>query len=230
MTRAVLFDLFETLVTESAARPAGAASLGPSLGIDDKVFRAAWASRRADVVLGRLSFAAALVDIGLGVGHPVDRAAVKWARQTRVRVKSAPFASIDAEVLTALTSLRNRGLRLAVVSNCFAEDIAGWAGCPLAPMFDGRVFSFEVGLAKPDPAIYLKACDRLAVRADDTVFVGDGASDELDGARRAGLRACQAMWFLRRWPHFDATRADRRQLRAPGDLVRLMARLATPVR
>jgi FMN phosphatase YigB (HAD superfamily) len=64
------------------------------------------------------------------------------------------------------------------------------------------VFSCEVGLAKPDPHIYVEAVRRLQVDVSETWFIGDGGDDELSGTERAGLRAFKALWFLRRWPHF----------------------------
>jgi FMN phosphatase YigB (HAD superfamily) len=55
-----------------------------------------------------------------------------------------------------------------IVRACLAEDVAGWARCPLASRFDCAVFSFQVGLAKPDPAIYIEATRRLQVDACHT--------------------------------------------------------------
>jgi putative hydrolase of the HAD superfamily len=51
------------------------------------------------------------------------------------------------------------------------------------------VFSNAVGLAKPDPRIYLHCCELLGVEPNEAVFVGDGANDELAGARRVGMEA-----------------------------------------
>jgi putative hydrolase of the HAD superfamily len=84
---------------------------------------------------------------------------------------------------------------LAVVSNCFAEDVDAWPQCLAAECFDASVFSFEVGTAKPEPDIYLAAMQRLGVEVCNAVFIGDGGDDELLGAERAGLRAAQAAWF-----------------------------------
>jgi putative hydrolase of the HAD superfamily len=44
-------------------------------------------------------------------------------------------------------------------------------------------------LRKPDPRIYLLACEQLGVPPEDAIFVGDGANDELAGAERVGMRA-----------------------------------------
>ena len=46
MITAVLFDLFETLVTESVVPPSRAGSLGEALGLDPVAFRAEWKARR----------------------------------------------------------------------------------------------------------------------------------------------------------------------------------------
>jgi putative hydrolase of the HAD superfamily len=49
------------------------------------------------------------------------------------------------------------------------------------------VLSCEVGLKKPDPAIYLLACERLGVQPAECAFVGDGGSHELDAAHSLGM-------------------------------------------
>ena len=56
----------------------------------------------------------------------------------------------------------------------------------VAARFDCTLFSFEIGLAKPDPAIYLEATRRLGVSASETWFIGDGQDDELAGCRTGG--------------------------------------------
>ncbi len=202
MVRAVLFDLFETLVTESDAPPLGAARLGPELGFDEEAFRTEWRARRAAIVIGRLSFCEALADIGTALGRRIESLELERVCQRRIRTKADLFARIEPEVMAAIEALRERGIPLAVVSNCFAEDVVAWATCPLARYFHSTVFSFEVGAAKPDPAIYSEACRQLGVPPQAAVFVGDGMHDELNGAARAGMPAFQALWFLRRWPNF----------------------------
>ena len=51
------------------------------------------------------------------------------------------------------------------------------------------MFSSSLGLSKPDPQIYLHCCELLGVEPGEAVFVGDGANDELAGARRVGMHA-----------------------------------------
>ena len=54
---------------------------------------------------------------------------------------------------------------------------------------DVEVFSSEVGLRKPEPEIYLAACERLGVEPARCLYVGDGAYAELSGASSVGMRA-----------------------------------------
>jgi HAD superfamily hydrolase (TIGR01509 family) len=202
MIKAVLFDLFETLITESATRPAGVSSHAPALGCDRAAFRPLWKARRPAVTTGRMTFCQALRDITITLGSPADDSTLRNIVEERVRIKADAFAHIEPPILTMLDDLRSRNIRLGVMSNCFAEDVTAWPGCALATRFDCTVFSCEVGLAKPDPRIYREAIGRLGVDVSETWFIGDGQDDELGGAEQVGLRALKAQWFLRRWPHY----------------------------
>jgi len=202
LVRAVLFDLFETLITESRTRPAGVTSLGPALGCERAAFRAQWKALRPAVMIGRISFRQALSDIATSLGGHADEGTLRRMIDERIRVKAESFEHVEDQILAMIGALRSRNLRLGLISNCFAEDVAAWPGCALAPSFDCAIFSCDVGLAKPHREIYLEAIRRLQVNAADTWFIGDGLHDELLGAEQAGLRAFRALWFLRRWPHF----------------------------
>src|ERR671937_164738 len=59
----------------------------------------------------------------------------------------------------------------------------------LQPLVDAVVISAEVGVAKPDPAIFRAALERLGARAEDSLHVGDSVENDVAGARAAGLDA-----------------------------------------
>jgi putative hydrolase of the HAD superfamily len=203
MPRAIVFDLFETLITESGVRAAGVSSSASLFGCEREPFRREWKLLRPAVVLGRLSFREALKEIAARIGGRTDDTALWQVYEDRIRVKAVPFGEIDDEIIAMLDQLRRRGLRLGIISNCFAEDVTAWPRSALASHTDAAVFSFEAGLAKPDPEIYREAMRRLDVDPSDAWYVGDGADDELSGAAHAGMRALQSAWFLKRWPHFQ---------------------------
>ena len=229
MVQAILFDLFETLITESRDPPSGVSSLAPEFECAREAFRAQWKARRPAVTAGRLSFRDALRDITNTLGGHADEVTLRRICDDRVRTKARAFAQIDPLVLTTIDHLRSRGLHLGVISNCFAEDVVEWPQSSLASRFDCTLFSFEAGLAKPHPAIYLEATRRLGVSASDTWFIGDGQDNELLGAERAGLRSFQALWFLKRWSHFRESPGSASTLSRVEELLPLVEQSLAPV-
>jgi putative hydrolase of the HAD superfamily len=197
MIAAVLFDLYETLVTESALQPTRASSLASTLGVEEKAYRAEWKKRRPRIVRGDLSFVDALAEISQSLTGRVDVATIQRIRGDRIREKAAAYAQIDETVRTLVAGLSGRGIRLAVISNGFDEDIVGWSDCSLAPSVQCTVFSCVEHVAKPDPEIYLRALHRLGATPSAAVYIGDGADDELSGAEIAGIRPGRAAWYVR---------------------------------
>ena len=179
---------------------------------------------------GRVSFRQALSDIATGLGSHVDEATLQRLCDERTRTKTAPFTPVEPQVLEVLDYLRSRAVRLGVISNCFAEDVAAWPHSTLASRCDSALFSFDVGLAKPDPTIYVQATRQLGVDVSETWFVGDGADDELSGAAQAGLRAFKALWFLRRWPHFRDEPCAAASIANVEDVVSLVDQVMGPPR
>jgi hypothetical protein len=117
MINAVLFDLFETLVTESRVRPTRASSLGERLGVDRDAFRAEWKRRRPRVILGQVSFAEALAEICQVSTGRVDMTPVHRLCEQRAIEKAAVFADISDEIAALVTDLADRGVALGVISN-----------------------------------------------------------------------------------------------------------------
>jgi putative hydrolase of the HAD superfamily len=215
MIGAVLFDLYDTLITESGLHPTRASSLATVLGLDDEAYRIEWKNRRPSVIRGELSLADALAGISQSLAGRADIAAIDGIRQRRMREKAAAFARVDADVAALVAALADRGIGLAVVSNGFEEDVFGWSLCSLAPHFDCTVFSYAEGIAKPDPEMYLRTVRRLGVEPGAAVYIGDGADNELLGAEQAGLRAGRAAWFVAEAPQ-AATWAE---LKTPEDVL-----------
>ena len=55
-------------------------------------------------------------------------------------------------------------------------------------------------MKKPDACIYEEALRRLGIMPDECIFVGDGGSRELEGAKSAGIKAVQAKWYTDQFP------------------------------
>ncbi len=110
-----------------------------------------------------------------------------------------------AGAVETLRELRARGHLVGLITVCSEDVEMLWPESAFAGLFDAEVFSSRIGLSKPDPRIYLACCEALGVEPQEAVFVGDGANDELDGARRVGMDAIlihrpgeQPLWGLDR--------------------------------
>lgn len=184
MFRAVVFDLWMTLVTPPAHafeefRREWALKLDVSPERLDEAWLGADSYRRRETGPIRT----AIVEVAERLDVDVDVETVLTGRLAFMRDVLVP----DAGVVDTLAELRRREIPTALVSNS-TEDVAlVWNETPFAYLFDVVVFSAVAGFMKPDPEIYELALGALPVPASDTLFVGDGANDELEGARRAGL-------------------------------------------
>ncbi|MGH2442487.1 MAG: HAD family hydrolase [Chloroflexota bacterium] len=90
----------------------------------------------------------------------------------------------------ALAELHGLGLKIGVVSNAhfiprlMREDLERFG---LARYVDDAVFSSEIGVRKPHPAIFRKVLSELDVQPEDALFVGDRLRDDISGAKALGM-------------------------------------------
>jgi HAD superfamily hydrolase (TIGR01509 family) len=110
-------------------------------------------------------------------------------------LKALLFKPYD-DVRSALERWRAAGKRTIVVSNwdISLHDVLAATG--LRTLLDGVVCSAEVGVSKPDPAIFRRALELAGVAAEDAVHIGDSLDEDVAGAHAAGIEAI----LLRRTP------------------------------
>lgn len=102
----------------------------------------------------------------------------------------APFPG----TLETLEALRRRGIRLAIVTSKHREGaLRGMDLCGIVDHFPVVVTPEDVASPKPHPEPVLFALERLGVRAEEAVFVGDSPHDVASG-RAAGTRTAGALW------------------------------------
>jgi putative hydrolase of the HAD superfamily len=92
------------------------------------------------------------------------------------------------DVVTVLTDLRGRGLKIGIVSNWDTRLKGISDGLGLTRLVDFLVISAEAGVRKPDPRIFRIALEKAGVRPEEAIHVGDLPEEDAEGARRAGLR------------------------------------------
>ena len=182
-----------------------------------------WASTQAAfdaeltaTVHERFSGAGGTVEGSLAwVARPARRAPVGGAAGARRRGcgwrSERGFGEPRPEAVPVLRALRERGLRVGLVSDCSAELPTYFPDLPIAPYVDAPVFSFVTGHRKPAPENYLACCAALGVEPAECLYVGDGGSER--AGRGPGGR------YARRPPR-RARRGRRRRVRPARELGR----------
>lgn len=81
------------------------------------------------------------------------------------------------ESMDLVLELKRRGIQQIALSNFGHEFLPTAERFPVLQAFDQRVISFEVGLVKPNPAIFQLLLDRCGLAASDCLFVDDNAEN-----------------------------------------------------
>lgn len=121
------------------------------------------------------------------------REAIEWgpvAHERYHRYQQGLIHAYDAPGPT-LATLKGAGHKLALVSNYAHTQVLtdALARLDLLPYFDALVVSADVGYLKPHPRIFEAALEALDVTPDEAVMVGNDLTCDVEGAKKAGLRA-----------------------------------------
>jgi formyltetrahydrofolate-dependent phosphoribosylglycinamide formyltransferase len=186
----VLFDIFGTLVPGGSTEERDAVSrlIANDLGVDPEEFALLMRATFDERMRGTLGdLRDTLAQLANRLGADPSRESLEVAAQRRLlltrQLHSQTWAIPALEALTAV------GVRVAVVSDCSAETPEVWPESPIAPYVQATSFSCVTGIRKPAPEAYLVAIRALNAERTDCVFVGDGGSNELNGAEALGMTA-----------------------------------------
>lgn len=202
MIRAVIFDMYETLITQYRCPRCFGADLAAEAGVPPEPFLRVWHAATDARSVGLMTLEEALrrsLEAGGQAGSACEAMVQQLAAKRRV-TKRACFQHLHGEIEPLLASLRARGLRVGLISNCFSEEAEVIRESALFPFFDAVCLSWEEGVQKPDAEIYRRCVARLGIRAEECLYVGDGGSGELEAAREMGMTAVQAVWYLKESP------------------------------
>jgi putative hydrolase of the HAD superfamily len=124
-------------------------------------------------------------------GIPADDGLIEAAAEAYCR-GSGEVTPLRVGAREVLNTLRDHGLRLAVISNTlqparYLDESLARRG--LLEYFPVRVYSSEVRVAKPHPAIFRAALAALNVRPERAVYVGDRLVTDVAGAQGVGMKA-----------------------------------------
>ena len=192
--RGVLFDWGDTLFSPpDTASVILAAAEERGVRIDPARARALWnelwevGKMPEELAKGRDLSAAAHREIWTALFERANAAVPGIASTLYERVMDPRAWVPYPDTAPTLRALRERGIRIGIVSNVPQDLRPIFAAHDLADLVDAFTHSFEVGVEKPDPAIFLHACDGLGTKPAETLMVGDHPVADA-GALKAGLR------------------------------------------
>jgi HAD superfamily hydrolase (TIGR01509 family) len=173
---------------------------------DDRVYAEAW--RRALREAGGTFTDAAFEDEYAACRAAQDRsfrvqlataflgpdADVRALEARAARYWQYPPSALHTDVVPTLTTLRDTGYRLGVIANQPSQVRVAMQRDGLVPFFEVWGVSDDLGLHKPDPALFRRTLDLAGVPGDRTVMVGDRLDYDMRPARSAGMHT---VWLLR---------------------------------
>lgn len=186
--KVLFFDLFHTLVVPRWNEDEGEHKL---LGIT----REQWseASTREDLyydrAVGKVSRPRDIIKAILdNLNMKVSEEKLEELVQIRLNKFKKTLATVDKDIMDTLVELKNRGYKICLISNADKIDIVHWELCPVSELFDEVIFSCNVNMAKPEASIYELGMKLMKVDSSQSIFIGDGGSDELRGAKKMGMK------------------------------------------
>jgi HAD superfamily hydrolase (TIGR01549 family) len=128
--------------------------------------------------------------------HPSEEVVQELKPNTDISLdiyKNQIQAKIDSvqlypETISVLKTLKNNGLKLGLISNSAFNYKIPFYKLGLDKYFDIVIFSFEVGLQKPDPEIYKLLLDNLKIKPDEAIMVGDKFLEDVQAPQELGIK------------------------------------------
>lgn len=166
--RAVIFDYGEVLCYRPKATDF--ARMAERLQVDPSSFEKLYERNRVLYDRGQMTAMDYWSGFAADVGIKIDPSTVEWLRQWDVEM----WTVLNVTMTRWLENVHNAGLRTAMLSNMHADLVRHVRGhFEWIHHIDHQLFSSELGLAKPDPAIFRDCVDRVGVQPSEALFVDD---------------------------------------------------------
>jgi len=199
--KAIIFDLFHTLASVEYAWPHRATTSG-ILGVSQEKWNEQLLEKSPERLRGKVKDPFTIVrQMAHAVDPQIPLDLVEKATKNRIEIFRGAMLRIPDPTRKTLQKLKDEGKRLGLLSNADVIEVASWNESPIASFFNSALFSCETGFIKPERQIYEMSLRQLSVTPEDAVFVGDGGSHELEGAKEMGITTVfVAGWIRELWP------------------------------
>ena len=208
MSKAVFFDLFHTLFSFRSDGTAGT-NTSDILGIPEDAWNELLFYSSDERLRGRQTDRYEIIrKLAHSYNPGISEEIIRKAADLRVERFTLGLRNVKEERLNVLKELKSSGKMIGLISNADSVEVSGWRDSPLSQHFDSATFSFSTGSVKPEPKIYQIALKSLGVRPNQSIFVGDGGSDELKGAHELGFTTILTTEIIPElWPDKIASRS-----------------------
>ena len=221
MIKAVIFDMFETLVTLFAGPVYMGKEIAEEIGISEAKFREIWNPTDEDRTLGKRTLED-VIEESLRVNNRYCRELLESIISKRKGMYQTSFdpAHIHPEIIPMFQALKEQNIKIGLITNCYFEERDIIKNSVLSRYFDVMCMSCELGMKKPDTAIFERCLKDLGLEAQECLYVGDGGSRELETAQAVGMHPLQAAWYLKDGTRQPAKRkAEFAQAESPMDVL-----------
>jgi len=199
MKRAIFFDLFHTLIDVGQVPDFVGEGTAEMFDFDPLQWSDAVFSDLHEIRKTTDHFTM-VKTLARSINSEVKDSLIKEVVKHRQLRFNYALLNINSEVLETLEMIKSKGLKIVLISNASTAEVLAWKDSPLAAYFDLVLFSCELGYAKPEPEIYQHALNHLALEPGDCLYVGDGGSNELEGAKKMGLETVMVNQYLKGLP------------------------------
>lgn len=219
MIKAVIFDMFETLITHYDSPLYFCVHIARELGVPHAVFNETWKSAETERMTGKLTLEELLKTV-LEANNAYSEERLHEITRKRLEAKEEVFRHIHKDIVPMLEELKRRGVLIGLVSNCYSEEVELIKSSVLYPYFDKACLSYEEGCLKPDRRIFERCLSSLGVSGDECIYIGDGGSSELEAASSLSMKAFQAVWYLEKHGYVPTPRNKKFEvLHSPADIL-----------
>lgn len=196
MIKAVIFDMFETLITHFEGPVYMAKQIANDIGITEQKFREIWDTTDDDRTLGKRTLEEVIEEV-LKVNNCYSAELFERIITKRKLSKIECFEHIHPEIIPLFTTFKEMNLKIGLITNCYFEERDVIKNSIFFDYFDSVCMSCELGVKKPDVEIFQRCMSELAVVPEECLYIGDGGSFELETAKSLGMHPLQAAWYLK---------------------------------
>ena len=194
--KAVIFDMFETLITHFESPLYMGKQISEDMGVPEVKFREIWNPTDDDRTLGKRTLEDVIEEI-LRVNNCYKEEIFEKVISKRRQSKMECFNHLNAEIIPLFNALKESDIKIGLITNCYFEERDVIKESVLYDYFDSVNMSCELGMKKPDVEIFRRCMNELDVEPYECIYVGDGGSYELETAKALGMHPIQAVWYLK---------------------------------